>query len=125
MDAVRSHFRPEFLNRLDDILLFRRLDESHMGAIVDIQLSRLQKLLDDRRVTLKISDQAKTFLAEKGYDPSYGARPLKRVIQNELQNKLAEKLLSGEVMDGQAVRVDKQGDALSFATAQVKVASTG
>ncbi len=85
MDAVRAHFRPEFLNRLDDIILFHRLKRQEMSRIVDIQLKRLQKLLDDRKVTLDLDAEARSWLAEKGYDPTYGARPLKRVIQREVQ----------------------------------------
>ena len=114
MERVRGHFRPEFLNRLDDILLFRRLDESHMGAIVDIQLSRLQTLLEDRRITLDVTDTAKASLGKKGYDPAYGARPLKRVIQTELQNRLAERLLAGDILDGQVVKIDVSGEGLSI-----------
>src|SRR5208337_2440620 len=98
-------FRPEFLNRLDEILLFRRLSRDDMVGIVDIQLAQLQKLLDERKVTLEIDTEAKKWLANTGYDPVYGARPLKRVIQRELQNPLAEKILAGETRDGETVRV--------------------
>jgi ATP-dependent Clp protease ATP-binding subunit ClpB len=105
MEAVRAAFRPEFLNRLDEILLFRRLSREDMVGIVDIQLRQLQKLLEDRKVTLDIDAEAKKWLANAGYDPVYGARPLKRVIQRELQNPLAEKILSGEIHDGDTVRV--------------------
>jgi ATP-dependent Clp protease ATP-binding subunit ClpB len=105
MDAVRATFRPEFLNRLDEILLFRRLSRADMTGIVDIQLARLQKLLDDRKIRLDIDAQAKDWLADAGYDPAYGARPLKRVIQRELQNALAEKILAGEIRDGDTVKV--------------------
>ena len=105
MEAVRAAFRPEFLNRLDEILLFRRLSRDDMVGIVDIQLRQLQKLLDDRKVTLEIDAEAKKWLANAGYDPVYGARPLKRVIQRELQNPLAEKILAGEIRDGDTVRV--------------------
>lgn len=122
MERVRGHFRPEFLNRLDDILLFRRLAQGHMGAIVDIQLGRLQRLLDDKRISLHVSDQAKALLGDKGYDPAYGARPLKRVIQTDLQNKLAEALLAGKISDGQTVMIDVQGDGLSIAVQKVKAA---
>ena len=94
MQVVRAHFRPEFLNRLDDIILFHRLKRSEMGAIVDIQLKRLQKLLDDRKITLDLDESARNWLAAKGYDPVYGARPLKRVIQREVQDPLAEKILA-------------------------------
>jgi ATP-dependent Clp protease ATP-binding subunit ClpB len=105
MEAVRAAFRPEFLNRLDEILLFRRLSREDMVGIVDIQLAQLQKLLEDRKVTLDIDAEAKKWLANTGYDPVYGARPLKRVIQRELQNPLAEKILAGEIRDGETVRV--------------------
>jgi ATP-dependent Clp protease ATP-binding subunit ClpB len=105
MEAVRSAFRPEFINRLDEILLFRRLSREDMVGIIDIQLAQLQKLLDDRKVTLELDDAAKQWLANAGYDPVYGARPLKRVIQRELQNPLAEKILAGEIREGDTVRV--------------------
>ncbi|MFO1058084.1 MAG: ATP-dependent chaperone ClpB [Dongiaceae bacterium] len=105
MEVVRGAFRPEFLNRIDDILLFRRLSRSNMTAIVDIQLKRLQHLLDDRKITLSLDDSARQWLANAGYDPVYGARPLKRVIQRELQNPLAGQILSGAIKDGDAVRV--------------------
>ncbi|MFK7839112.1 MAG: AAA family ATPase, partial [Bdellovibrionales bacterium] len=114
MTAVRAAFRPEFLNRIDDILLFKRLDRGLMTGIVDIQLGYLHGLLEDRRVTLKIDDKAKTWLADKGYDPAYGARPLKRVIQTYLQNQLAELILQGDVMDGAVVSVSVKKDVLSF-----------
>jgi ATP-dependent Clp protease ATP-binding subunit ClpB len=105
MEAVRATFRPEFLNRLDEILLFRRLSRDDMVGIVDIQLAQLEKLLEDRKVALDIDAEAKKWLANAGYDPVYGARPLKRVIQRELQNSLAEKILAGEIGDGDTVRV--------------------
>ncbi|PZQ44253.1 MAG: ATP-dependent chaperone ClpB [Micavibrio aeruginosavorus] len=115
MDAVRAAFRPEFLNRLDEILLFRRLGRDQMTGIVDIQLGYLHKLLAGRRVELTVEVSAKKWLAEKGYDPAYGARPLKRVIQTELQNKLAELILEGKVEDGAQVRVTVKGEHLDFA----------
>jgi len=105
MAVVRAHFRPEFLNRVDEIVLFHRLRRDDMGAIVDIQIARLQKLLDDRKITLQIDEKARALLAAKGYDPAYGARPLKRVIQKDLQDPLAEALLAGDIVDGAAVRV--------------------
>ncbi|HEY8566050.1 MAG TPA: ATP-dependent chaperone ClpB [Beijerinckiaceae bacterium] len=105
MAAVRAHFRPEFLNRVDDIILFHRLQRSEMGAIVDIQVTRLQKLLDERKITLVLEPEARGWLAEKGYDPAYGARPLKRVIQKHVQDSLAELILAGEVKDGETVSV--------------------
>jgi ATP-dependent Clp protease ATP-binding subunit ClpB len=105
MDAVRATFRPEFLNRLDEILLFRRLSRVDMTGIVDIQLARLQRLLDERKIRLEVDAKAKDWLADAGYDPAYGARPLKRVIQRELQNALAEKILAGEIREGDTVKV--------------------
>jgi ATP-dependent Clp protease ATP-binding subunit ClpB len=105
MEAVRTAFRPEFLNRLDEILLFRRLSRDDMVGIVDIQLRQLQKLLDERKVTLEVDREAEKWLANAGYDPVYGARPLKRVIQRELQNPLAEKILAGEIREGDTVKV--------------------
>ncbi|MCA3248886.1 MAG: ATP-dependent chaperone ClpB [Rhodospirillaceae bacterium] len=106
MGAVRRTFRPEFLNRLDEILLFNRLQPAEMTHIVDIQLGHLNQLLTARRITLEVSPAAKAWLAEQGYEPLYGARPLKRVIQRNLQNPLAEKLLSGDIRDEQVVTVD-------------------
>ncbi len=114
MGVVRSAFRPEFLNRLDEIVLFHRLKRSEMGAIVDIQLKRLEALLEDRKVTLTLDDSARTWLAEKGYDPVYGARPLKRVMQRQLQDPLAERILAGHVRDGDTVAVTGGSDRLLF-----------
>ena len=105
MAAVRAHFRPEFLNRLDEIVIFDRLSRKNMDGIVDIQLGLLAKRLAARDITLDVDDDARTWLANRGYDPVYGARPLKRVIQKELQDKLAQKLLAGEIRDGSAVEV--------------------
>jgi ATP-dependent Clp protease ATP-binding subunit ClpB len=105
MAVVRQAFRPEFLNRLDDILLFQRLNRHQMDGIVDIQLSRLTGLLASRKISLDLDDRAKGWLAQAGYDPVYGARPLKRVIQRALQNPLATLLLEGKVEDGQTVQV--------------------
>jgi ATP-dependent Clp protease ATP-binding subunit ClpB len=105
MEVVRLAFRPEFLNRLDEILLFHRLSRAQMTGIVDIQLERLQKLLGDRKIKLDLDKAARTWLAEAGYDPVYGARPLKRVIQRELQNPLAQMILAGRIKDGDTVRI--------------------
>ncbi|HKZ95701.1 MAG TPA: ATP-dependent chaperone ClpB, partial [Hyphomicrobiaceae bacterium] len=105
MDVVRRHFRPEFLNRIDEIIVFHRLRREDMAAIVDIQMRQLQKLLSDRKIKLEIDETARTWLANRGYDPVYGARPLKRVIQKQVQNPLAELLLEGAVKDGDTVRV--------------------
>ncbi len=114
MNAVRGAFRPEFLNRLDEILLFKRLDRALMTGIVDIQMRYLHDLLAQRRITLAIDDKAKTWLADKGYQPAYGARPLKRVIQTELQNKLAEMILKGEIIDGAKTEISSGGKELIF-----------
>lgn len=114
MGVVRTAFRPEFLNRLDEIVLFHRLKRSEMGAIVDIQLKRLEALLEDRKVTLTLDDSARAWLAEKGYDPVYGARPLKRVIQRYVQDPLAERILAGHVRDGDTVSVSGGSDRLLF-----------
>ncbi len=114
MDVVKQSFRPEFLNRVDDIILFHRLMRQHMGAIVDIQLGRLANLLTERKIKVVLTDEAKTLLAEKGYDPAYGARPLKRVIQKMIQDPLAEELLSGRINDGDVVEVSVLAGALAF-----------
>jgi ATP-dependent Clp protease ATP-binding subunit ClpB len=114
MDVVRAHFRPEFLNRLDEIILFHRLGQQHMGPIVEIQVGRVQNLLKDRKVTLELTDAAKRWLGRVGYDPVYGARPLKRAVQRYLQDPLAEKLLAGEIPDGAAVRIDEGDGALNI-----------
>ncbi len=112
MDAVRAHFRPEFLNRLDETIIFDRLGRADMDGIVDIQLARLQKRLMGRKITLAFDDVAKTWLADEGYDPVFGARPLKRVIQRALQDPLAELLLSGDVKDGDTVAVSAGAEGL-------------
>ncbi len=115
MEVVRGHFRPEFLNRLDEIVLFHRLGQEHMGPIVDIQVARVQKLLKDRKIVLDLTDAAKRWLGRVGYDPVYGARPLKRAVQRYLQDPLAEKLLAGEVPDGSHLRIDDGDGALAIA----------
>ncbi|MBL8836952.1 MAG: AAA family ATPase, partial [Alphaproteobacteria bacterium] len=117
MEVVRASFRPEFLNRLDEILLFHRLGRGDMAGIVDIQLVRLQKLLADRKIAIDLDPAARAWLAERGYDPVYGARPLKRVIQRELQNPLASMILEGKVADGQTVRVGVEAAGLSLGVA--------
>ncbi|MCW1383974.1 ATP-dependent chaperone ClpB [Novosphingobium sp. KCTC 2891] len=114
MDVVRSHFRPEFLNRLDEIILFHRLGHEHMAPIVDIQVARVAKLLKDRKITIDLTEAAKRWLGRVGYDPVYGARPLKRAVQRHLQDPLAEKLLGGEIPDGSTVTVDEGDGALAF-----------
>jgi ATP-dependent Clp protease ATP-binding subunit ClpB len=114
MAEVRSHFRPEFINRIDEIILFHRLKREHMGRIVDIQLVRLTKLLEDRKITIVLNPKAREWLAEKGYEPAYGARPLKRVIQKAVQDPLAELILSGKIKDGDRVVISDSKDGLSF-----------
>ncbi|WP_174273161.1 ATP-dependent chaperone ClpB [Sphingomonas bacterium] len=117
MEVVRGHFRPEFLNRLDEIILFHRLGQAHMGPIVDIQIGRVQRLLKDRKVTLDISAGAREWLGRVGYDPVYGARPLKRAVQRYLQDPLAEEILRGQVPDGATVKVDDGDGKLELAVA--------
>jgi ATP-dependent Clp protease ATP-binding subunit ClpB len=114
MGMVRAHFRPEFLNRVDEIILFHRLQKSEMGRIVEIQFSRLQKLLEDRKITLTLDAAARDWLATKGWDPAYGARPLKRVIQRNLQDPLSEMILAGEIQDGDRVVISVEGNVLTF-----------
>jgi ATP-dependent Clp protease ATP-binding subunit ClpB len=114
MEVVRGHFRPEFLNRLDEIILFHRLAADHMGPIVDIQVGHVQGLLKDRKIQLELSDGARAWLGRVGYDPVYGARPLKRAVQKYLQDPLADAILRGEILDGQTVRVDEGDGALKL-----------
>ena len=114
MSVVRASFRPEFLNRVDEIILFHRLKRKEMGAIVDIQLQRLLKLLADRKIELELDGDAREWLADKGYDPVYGARPLKRVIQKFVQDPLAEQILGGHIPDGSTVKVTSGSDRLLF-----------
>ncbi|MEJ0049742.1 MAG: ATP-dependent chaperone ClpB [Methylovirgula sp.] len=114
MQIVRAHFRPEFLNRIDEIIMFHRLRRQDMAAIVDIQMGRLSSLLDDRKITLEMAETAREWLADKGYDPAYGARPLKRVIQKALQDPLAEKILAGKILDGEVVKVGGGPEGLIF-----------
>ncbi|WP_375157428.1 ATP-dependent chaperone ClpB [Bradyrhizobium sp. RDT46] len=114
MGMVRGHFRPEFLNRVDEIILFHRLQRSEMGRIVEIQFARLQKLLTDRKITLTLDAAGRDWLAAKGWDPAYGARPLKRVIQRHLQDPLAEMILAGDVRDGDSVAISSEGNVLTF-----------
>ena len=118
MEVVRSHFRPEFLNRLDEIILFHRLGLEHMAPIVDIQIGRVSKLLKDRKITLDLTDAARRWLGRVGYDPVYGARPLKRAVQRYLQDPLAEMLLAGQVPDGSAVHIDEGEGELAISVSQ-------
>jgi ATP-dependent Clp protease ATP-binding subunit ClpB len=114
MDALRSHFRPEFLNRVDEIVIFEPLKKTDIHRIVELQLARLQKLLADKRLTLELTDKARDFLAERGYDPTYGARPLKRAMQKYLMDPLAMKVLSGEFLPGDNLQADAAADGLTF-----------
>jgi ATP-dependent Clp protease ATP-binding subunit ClpB len=119
MDAVRRHFRPEFLNRIDEIVLFKRLGRGEMDSIVHIQLQRVEKLLADRRMSISLDSSALHWLAERGYDPVYGARPLKRVIQKELVDVIARKLLAGEMADGSVIEVTGGETGLTIGKALV------
>ncbi|MFC3076724.1 ATP-dependent chaperone ClpB [Phenylobacterium terrae] len=119
MEVVRRHFRPEFLNRIDELILFKRLGREEMDDIVRIQLGRVEKLLADRRMAIMLDDAALHWLGDKGYDPVYGARPLKRVIQKELVDPVARKLLSGELEDGSAIQVTANGEGLEIGRAHV------
>jgi ATP-dependent Clp protease ATP-binding subunit ClpB len=114
MNVVRANFRPEFLNRVDEVILFHRLKREQMETIVDIQLVRLRKLLEERKIALELDGSARKWLADQGYDPAYGARPLKRVIQRQVQDPLAEKILAGEVRDGDLVKITAGSDRLLF-----------
>jgi ATP-dependent Clp protease ATP-binding subunit ClpB len=118
MGVVRSNFRPEFLNRLDEIILFRRLGRENMASIVRIQLERVERLLADRRMAIALDASAEAWLAERGYDPVYGARPLKRVIQKELVDPIARRLLEGEFADGEVISVSGGEGKLQIGKAQ-------
>jgi ATP-dependent Clp protease ATP-binding subunit ClpB len=121
MSVVRANFRPEFLNRVDEIILFHRLKKEQMGRIVDIQMTRLMKLLEDRKIAVTLEPSAREFLAEQGWDPAYGARPLKRVIQKQVQDPLAEMILSGRIKDGEAVTISAGSRGLVFNGEAAKV----
>jgi ATP-dependent Clp protease ATP-binding subunit ClpB len=114
MAIVRASFRPEFLNRVDEIILFHRLKKREMSKIVDIQMGRLGKLLEDRKIAVVLEPSARDWLAEKGWDPAYGARPLKRVIQKSIQDPLAELILSGRIKDGEKVVISAGRQGLTF-----------
>ena len=114
MDALRGHFKPEFLNRIDDVVIYHPLGEDQIGHILEIQIDLLRKRLAERRLTLELSDAAMTFLAKRGYDPQYGARPLKRLIQREVQDPLAMKILEGVLLEGATVRADLSADGESL-----------
>jgi ATP-dependent Clp protease ATP-binding subunit ClpB len=114
MDIVGQHFRPEFINRVDDVVVFHPLQRDQIHAIADIQLGHLRQRLADRDMALQVSEQALDHIAEAGFDPVYGARPLKRVIQQQLENSLAHDLLSGRFKGGDTIKVDVSGGGLSF-----------
>jgi ATP-dependent Clp protease ATP-binding subunit ClpB len=114
MDALRAHFRPEFLNRVDEIIIFDRLNEEELKKIVEIQLRRLTKRLEQQKITLQLGDSAKALIAREGYDPVYGARPLKRAIQKQILDPLSLEILEGKFHEGQTIRVEAKGGALSF-----------
>jgi ATP-dependent Clp protease ATP-binding subunit ClpB len=114
LEVLREHFKPEFLNRVDDIVIFHQLTREQIGGIIEIQLERLRRLLQERNMQLELDDSAKALLSQEGYDPLYGARPLKRAIQTLIQNPLASKLLRGEVLPGQTVHVSAEDGQLKF-----------
>ncbi|MCM3874182.1 MAG: AAA family ATPase, partial [Pyrinomonadaceae bacterium] len=113
-EELRSNFKPEFLNRIDDIVIFRQLSQKEIAQIVDVQLDRLLQMLKDRNITISLDESARELLAREGYDPAYGARPLKRAIQTLIQNPLAVKILRGEILSGQVVKVSADGDNMTF-----------
>ena len=122
MELVRRSFRPEFLNRIDELILFEKLDLQQITEIVRIQLGRLQELLDSRKIRIDVTDMAVSWLAETGYNPEYGARPLKRVIQRYLQDPLAVQLLEGTIKDGDKLTITCDGNGLSFTDDQLAAA---
>ena len=114
MDALRSHFKPEFLNRIDETIIFHNLSQEQLGEIVDIQVERLARRLAEKNIDLVLSQSAKAFVAEKGYDPVYGARPLKRVIQKVIENELSLEILNGNIREGNRVSAERKGDRIVF-----------
>lgn len=118
LEVVRASFKPEFLNRLDDLVVFSALDEAELGRIAQLQIDRLAKRLAERRLTLEVTPEALAWLAEEGNDPAYGARPLRRLIQTAIGDRLAKEILAGEVRDGDTVRVDRFEDGLIVGAAQ-------
>jgi ATP-dependent Clp protease ATP-binding subunit ClpB len=114
MDELRRHFRPEFLNRVDDIVVFKPLGKTQLRHIVELQLERVKRWLEDKRIIIEFTTEAEDLIAEEGYDPSFGARPLKRAIQRLVQNPLAMKVLEGEFDEGSIISVERDGDHLAF-----------
>lgn len=123
MEALKEHFKPEFLNRVDEIIVFHPLDEAEIRRIVDLQLSDVYERLKEKRMTMDVTDRAKKWLAKKGYDPNLGARPLKRVIQSELLDQLAMKIISGALPEGSAVNVDVIKDKLDISGERVRISA--
>jgi ATP-dependent Clp protease ATP-binding subunit ClpB len=123
MDTLRAHFRPEFLNRVDEIIVFQPLTRDQMRTIIDIQLRGLMKRLEDRKIRVELTDRAKDLLIEEGYDPTYGARPLKRTIQRQVLDALAMRVLQGEFREGDTIRIDASGGQLTFSKAGELVSS--
>ena len=116
IQELRLHFKPEFLNRIDDIVIFHQLSREQITQIIDVQLERLRQMLQERNITLVLDESARQLLAREGYDPQYGARPLKRAIQTLIQNPLAVKLLRGEIVPGQTITASADGDQMKFTT---------
>jgi ATP-dependent Clp protease ATP-binding subunit ClpB len=114
MELIKQSFRPEFINRIDETVIFNRLDKSEIGKIVDIQLIRLTERLIERKITLNVTETAKALLAERGYDPQFGARPLKRTIQSDLENPLAKQVIGGSICEGDTVTVDVVNGEIKF-----------
>jgi ATP-dependent Clp protease ATP-binding subunit ClpB len=125
LNELRRHFRPEFLNRVDEIIVFQALTLEDLSHIVDIQLERLRKRLDERRINLELSDEARMHLAKVGYDPVYGARPLKRTIQREIETPLSRLILKGEVKDNSTVQVGVGNDQITFNSQTQTAAEAG
>jgi ATP-dependent Clp protease ATP-binding subunit ClpB len=123
-EAMRDHFRPEFLNRIDEVVTFKALEREQLAEIVELQLERLRERLGDRRLQLELTDAAKEVLAEEGWDPAYGARPLKRAIQRLVENPLALRLLEGDFAEGDVIRVDAQNGELVFERAEAAATAT-
>jgi ATP-dependent Clp protease ATP-binding subunit ClpB len=123
MDALRSNFRPEFLNRIDEIIIFKPLSQDQIGQIVEIQLDQVNDRLGDRQMHLEVTPAAREWLAERGFEPAFGARPLKRLIQREVLDQLARLVLSGDLRDGETVVIDADGNDLQFRTERSEVAA--
>jgi len=125
MNALRSHFRPEFLNRVDETILFHTLSKTELRQIVTIQVKRIERLLAEQKITLELSDAAKNHITDVGYDPVYGARPLKRAIQRELENPLANKILENAFVEGDTIAIDCENNSLQFRKIESRPALVG